>query len=625
MKSTNSVKDIKEILTSFKDDVNKKLFDYQNLILNYMMRDDIRGLLLYWDVGLGKTIISVAVTEFYRKQGKEPIIITPKSLKNNFIKSIHQYYRNEKSTNQIDKIIEKYKFISSNSVNLVKDLTNGVADLDIEDVTSVYNKVIIVDEAHTIFNSISNGSKTATKFYDVIMNSRNIKILFLTGTPIVNNFFEIVPALNMCSGYINKRYTILPEAYDEFVAYFVDQKNRKLINEEKFQNRIFGLVSYIGKFYTEKHTSFKDNIKKIISKTDFPDRLPIRILKIPMSPKQNSIYLNARDKERKETKFGGSIYKEKSMLSSSYRIRSRQISNILLDGADYSNIKEYSPKINALLDIVKDKHKNNLGLIYSNFIEYGIEPVANTLKSNGFYDYNDVNKPADARCYALFTGKIDIDDRNEIVKVFNSPKNIDGSLIQLLLVSSVGEKGLNLKGIRHIHILEPNWSYTSTEQIIGRAIRYKSHEALDKENQNVQIYQYISDYNKEYIDQNNPEDKTTDVTLFYNSIKQKELNDKFLLLLAETAIDCDNFNQNINFNCYNCKSTNQILYHPDVHIDIKIPNPCKKMNLEEIVYNGDVYYFNDKKDIFMMNEYNFYHPVYDEKIIENIKNIITRQ
>ncbi len=64
------------------------------------------------------------------------------------------------------------------------------------------NKIIIVDEAHNSFNSIVNGSSNANEFYDIVMNTRNNKIVFLTATPIVNNVFEIVPALNMCAGKI---------------------------------------------------------------------------------------------------------------------------------------------------------------------------------------------------------------------------------------------------------------------------------------------------------------------------------------------------------------------------------------------------------------------------------------
>lgn len=47
--------------------------------------------------------------------------------------------------------------------------------------------------------------------------------------------------------------------------------------------------------------------------------------------------------------------------------------------------------------------------------------------------------------------------------------------------------------------MEPYWNYSLIEQIIARAVRYKSHNLLSKEEQNVQTYIYLSDYNKEFL------------------------------------------------------------------------------------------------------------------------------
>lgn len=645
MKKTEYIEKLKSNLLNNKNDYDKKLFDYQNVILQHMINEETRGLLLYWTVGSGKTMISVSICEYFRKLGRMPIIISPKSLQDNFVKTIDRY------TNNNEKALSQYIFASSNSPNLVKQMTSSLIN---EGSNNNYltNKVIIVDEAHSLFNSITNGSKIASEFYSLIMNSKNIKLLLLSGTPIVNNFFEIVPAINMCTGYIGKKLTILPEFYDEFIKYFVDKKTLK--NTDKFQNRIFGLVSYYGDFYYEKYIPFQDNIKLTIKKENFPDRLPIKIIKVSMSPKQNGRYLEFREMEKRETKYenkfgngviggvivnennvetfggeeeirGGAILREKNIESSSYRIRSRQVSNILLDEANFDNIKDYSPKFSALINNMNDNHKDQLGLIYSNFLEYGIIPISKLLSHNGYYDYFDTEKPTDAKCYALFSGKIDIEVRNNIINIFNSKNNMNGSLIELLLVSSVGSKGLNLKRIRHLHIMESNWSYTTTEQIIGRGIRYKSHDDLPEDERNVAVYQYLADYNKEYKEAVKPKDQTSDLTLFYNSLKQKELNDQFLLLLAETAIDCDIFNKKINFECYNCIPDNNILFHPDVHVDMKIPNPCKKKTLNEVIYNDEVYYYSiddDKIELYKKNNDGMYYTLkeQDKDIIDIINS-----
>ena len=149
------------------------------------------------------------------------------------------------------------------------------------------NKVIIIDEAHNLFNSIVNGSKIANEFYDIIMNTKKIKLIFLTGTPIINNPFEIAVAFNMLYGKIisndkslnNKKnyHTILPEYYADFQKYFVDISSNSLKNEDKFKNRIYGLVSYYGDMYNNIVKSIKDDIKILKAKENYPDRLPIKI------------------------------------------------------------------------------------------------------------------------------------------------------------------------------------------------------------------------------------------------------------------------------------------------------------------------------------------------------------
>ena len=46
--------------------------------------------------------------------------------------------------------------------------------------------VIIIDEVHNFVNEIMNGSAPANVFYDWIINSEDVKIVFLSGTPIIN-------------------------------------------------------------------------------------------------------------------------------------------------------------------------------------------------------------------------------------------------------------------------------------------------------------------------------------------------------------------------------------------------------------------------------------------------------
>jgi SNF2 family DNA or RNA helicase len=149
------------------------------------------------------------------------------------------------------------------------------------------NSLVIVDEAHNLFNSITNGSKTAMKFYDMIMATSNIKILFLTGTPIINSPFEIVCCFNMLYGY-----KFFPEIKEDFYDWFVDEANVKIKNKSRLGNYLLGKVSYYGSRFSQD---------KKLSRKEFPKELPIIIRKVPMSIYQYSIYSNMRFTERSES------------------------------------------------------------------------------------------------------------------------------------------------------------------------------------------------------------------------------------------------------------------------------------------------------------------------------------
>ena len=99
---------------------------------------------------------------------------------------------------KLGKIIKvpKINFISINASNVIDQLDRSLDLLN----NTLDGKFIIVDEAHHFFNSIVNMSENALKLYRKIKEAKNIKILFLSGTPIVKSVFEIVPCFNMLAG-----------------------------------------------------------------------------------------------------------------------------------------------------------------------------------------------------------------------------------------------------------------------------------------------------------------------------------------------------------------------------------------------------------------------------------------
>lgn len=48
-----------------------------------------------------------------------------------------------------------------------------------------------------------------------------------------------------------KKTKLFPENQQDFYDFFIDGKNNSIKNKNKFQNRIFGMISYYGNYYFE--------------------------------------------------------------------------------------------------------------------------------------------------------------------------------------------------------------------------------------------------------------------------------------------------------------------------------------------------------------------------------------
>lgn len=670
--STNFPASLKSSMEKIAQSHKKKdfLHFHQLLVSKYLINNSFaRGILLYHEMGMGKSITSVSIAEHYRETDptRKIIILLAKSLQANYKKNIAKYIQhNQKlSKSQIDSVIEdKYKFISLNASNMfsqvrrinktkeeiafekqLKEFTNVIEKDDF-----LENSLLIIDEYHNLSNSITNGSYNAISLYDAILKTKNIKLLFMTGTPVVNDPFELAPTFNMLKGYIpigkygNEKISLFPELKKDFYKFFVDSAKNKIKNKNRFENRIMGMVSYYGNMYLGKK-----------QQEGFPEEFKTKVEKIHMSDEQFVVYDAARDAEREEESYkarkvsAAERFASRSSVSSSYRVKSRQISNFVIP--DYAlthrgkkiikhigkisdsyikNLDVASPKFKRILANIK-KHKNELGLFYSEFVSgEGIALFAKVLKSNGYVSWNEKNKHSDASdafdmkisekstgggldTYAIISGDVDFVTRSKIVKEFNDANNTTGKKISILLISKTGAEGLDLKNIRHIHICEPYWNMARIDQIIARGVRYLSHTALPLKQRNVQPYVYLSDYPKSYAKKKKKE-LTTDIELYTNAEKTKYLIDQFYIALIEASIDCTTHEKKFvksvknKIKCRMCSPDNKPLYNNILSKDLSIPDPCKKLQkgeikAKELDINGVKYYYTNVDGDFHIFKY----------------------
>ena len=89
-------------------------------------------------------------------------------------------------------IRNRYTFINYNGLTakLIKSLGKSPFD----------DCFVIIDEAHNFISRIVNGSRLTRAIYNHFMTAQNLKLILLSGTPIINNPYEIATLINLIRG-----------------------------------------------------------------------------------------------------------------------------------------------------------------------------------------------------------------------------------------------------------------------------------------------------------------------------------------------------------------------------------------------------------------------------------------
>jgi hypothetical protein len=244
-------------------------------------------------------------------------------------------------------------------------------------------------------------------------------------------------------------------------------------------------------------------------------------------------------------------------------------------------LRKYSPKFLTMIENIEDPDHPGLHLVYSQFRSMeGIGIFALALEANGYAQFKivrnsvgwdlitsdeDMGKPH----YALYTGTEDSEEREIIRNIFNGdwkyiPNNIAaklrtistnnnmGEIIKVLMITSAGSEGINLRNTRYVHIMEPYWHPVRLEQVIGRARRICSHQGLPPELRTVDVFIYLMTLTQDQIDgefgiELKLKDRsniapflcqTSDEKLFEISTIKENLTDQILKSIKSSSIDC---------------------------------------------------------------------------------------
>ena len=564
------------------------------------------AVLLWHDVGTGKTISSIAVAEGIKKDQpdfqKALVICRGPTFIRNFkdelkkiagdkyrpkVREDRELTENE-LTRRTNKLINSYYELTTFQVfgNHIKEILTMGEEKSTKLIREMYsNRVIIIDEVHNLRSKkAGGGDDTYANIHKFLHIVKNTKIVLLSATPIKDSVYEFADIMNLILP-MNKQ---LPTR-QQFVQQFFQQRGSEpplLINKEQLLS-IKGYISYLRQTRSPL---------RIIQAGEQIDGISVPIVVIRMSSPQFELYDDAYktdtggkpddkpqidiveddDDEEEDTdgdKSSG-LYKLSRQASLfAYRdgdnkkygsaIKARDLSNIAklirVPSGDNSNpaklerLKKYSAKYHYIIDTILKNPTHNF-FIFSKFVTgSGIMVLTALLKLFDFEEATGESRTNETKKkrFAEIKGTTVEGNVERLIDQFNRPENKYGDFIQVMIGSSVIGEGRSLKSVRDIIIVSPHWNYTEIDQAIGRGIRYESHNYLPEEEQQVTIHR-LAVYSIEH---------SIDLQMYRMADKKDRMIKQLEYFIRETAIDCVNNKQR---NTYPSELDNsrECLYQP---------------------------------------------------------------
>ena len=537
-----------EILEEPDEKSNITLKDHQLNVINILKKR--RGLIVVHSTGSGKTITAVAASRYYLKTypSRKVIVISPLSLIENFKKNLIQYGINDLSNYKFYTVEKFHSSIQSNSIDCDKSMLiideahnlkreNGMYALSAIKCAQICDRVLLLTAT-----PISNRPSEIKNLLTLIDGYRTKDILFdnygysiATEQTIKNNFLCKTSFYSPSKTEIYDYYPI----YEKHHIYLVMDNNyytnyrfvEKNIRGNQNIVELFGNESNLTRFFNgvrraannlEKENSpkinwclnkveescldeilykamiefktfkeFLNKVKELIENKNFSDdqmiykKYILNLISSLYTINQNLIDKASDDiKSYKKLNFLDIINKLSyryydylnSIIEKLNDIKSSITDNdtfIYIINIITTQIKDLSSSVYNIISSFNNYNQQykfqDKFLIYSHFIEAGMELLIKRLKASNI-PFGNIN------------GQMPASKRQEIVNLYNN------NHIKVLLISEAGGEGLDLKETRYVIILENDWNESRLDQVMGRAIRFNSHQTLPSYKRRVDVY-----------------------------------------------------------------------------------------------------------------------------------------
>lgn len=467
-------------------------------------------ILLFHGLGSGKTCSSIVVAQalLNAKKVKKVHVVTPASLVNNYKKELTGSCG---GYSKIPSSVDVYSY-----EKFTKTMEQNMKQLD--------DSLVVIDEVQNI---VSITGTTYRRIFDLLVTKqpKNLHVVLLSGTPIFDKAHEIALTLNLLD-------LPNPLPIGSFYNEYLDS-DLNIKNQDDFMKRIYPYVSAFSGISPNAYAKRTDVV------------LLCRFNKRQLRGYENATKTLQLDDEENFKEF-----------SQHFLIGPRVASNMIYYDGSFAKkgkenlLKKDQKKFESMfkeknLELFSTKFFQCLKnirkadgpvFVYSNFVySGGIDDFELVLKMNGFDEYTVRNskKPK----YGIF--RTGADNENKLlVDTFNDIVNMKGKNIKVIIGSPAMKEGISLKNTREVHLLDPYWNNSRTNQIVGRAIRFCSHVQLAPSARHVQVYHYVTHGLP-------TKQRTVDQHVMKMALNKQQLIDQFENLLYKASADCHIFH-NVN-------------------------------------------------------------------------------
>ena len=515
-----------------------------------------------------------------------------------YVPDNYRYMSSERRVREENRLLRKfYDFYRDSASRRASfgytfyELSKTIQELSDEEVRDQYsNYVIVVDEIHNIrdkdVRKEAGSVQIYAQLYRLFHLTENTKVVLMSGTPIRDRVEEIAEVLNLILS-VEER---LPTGREFIEQYFEESEggyyNMKESMIGPFKEKLKGKVSYLravtsdvpkvligekGAFGLQYFTVYPVTMSTFQSQKylEYYRRdagLPsLASASDDAQETRGNIWLNSRQaslfvfpdgsvgdagflkyvKKREAMNIaGGATSSEKKRYSLgddlSTLFRGDSPSAVL------SKVRRLSAKYAACIENIEASYSvGKLQFVYCEYVKGGGCILLSLILERFGFSRATGRESTPGKRYALLTSETtSLADLRAIQARFNSPDNITGTYISVLIGSDVISEGFSFLNVQTEHILTLFWNYAKIDQAIARGYRYGSHRDLIAAgiNPSLDVYQYValpesggSSYGSSSI--NVKMAKVSEV---------KDVNNKRVeRLIKEAAFDCAlNYNQN---------------------------------------------------------------------------------